>query len=620
MAPQRPTRHARLTQWSAIAFAGSVIVLMIATLRWPPNQDFAKLSLIVRAISQGQRPYADVVDMNYPGTYLVYTAGQAVFGTSYLAVRLQDLALMLVVMAGSWVFLKPISRTAAAVSVFLIPWWYYTAFYVAVNYQRDWLIAAAVLWAANLLIGPTRTWKVLGAGVLMGLAMMIRPTAVLPAVVLCVLVVVRNSETNTANSAWRVHLRPRSMRLPALFVVSAACTAAGILLWVVRRGGWGSFTWLNTNYLPLYGRLDSSGRNFPSVYRMLEDFASTFFWQRGLLAWSLAIVVLLLRERPRAVRLRIGTLTALAVVGLLAGLLGNKNWPYHFLTFYLPALMIMSIGFGDLLAGRKSTWLPKRLAWLPALVAVILFATVVRSIVLIVLYGIGHNPPLVLEQIGMLVPISAALAFSLTDLASYAKTRFRVEGLHAPQRLTGIVITAACVIATATAGFVTVASFVLRKTYEASVANVVDVIESQTRPDQSVFALDTTSKGMAWALMKADRPIATRYIYDFYLFQDPDPTIASMRRSLMDQLQANPPELVLIANQSWGPRPDLASIEKFPELWAFLNSHYQLSHFDCQVTALRRDSDVRDDRSPLTTAIQMAEQEVPQRRLTGTSC
>lgn len=594
-------RLAASVRWAYLIFAISVIGLMMSTLVWPPNSDVAKMELIAREIARGRRPYADLVDMNWPGTHLVNLAGQIIFGSSYLAIRVRDLLLMVLVMTGVWKFLRPVGAVAAAIGLFLVPWWYYAAYGNWPNHERDWLIAAAVLWAGYLLTQPDRTWKVLGAGVLMGFATMIRPTALISAVVLLMFPLLGRQEAAPADSAKSLRGRARRLARPAVLYGSAAfCTAAGILLWVVQAGGWDAFVWLNTKYLPLYATLDAKGLPIDGGFEMLKVALSTFLHKPPeLLPWTLAILVLLFRRRPWEIQLRVIALAALAASGLVAGLLTNKDWAYHFFMFYLPALMLLSVGFDDLHRARTSTWLRGRLGWVVVAVGVALVATVLLNFSHTYFkFKLSGNPVLanfsaipsyfvsLRIPIGVLVPAMAALALVDGDIAKALGRR--VDG-DRPDGATQfrIVVISFCLIASTSAFFIALKSNEVRDKHDTRVASVLSAITAETTPEQSVLVMDTAQDGISSALMLADRPLSTKYVYDFYFFQNLNPTIMSMRASLMAQLRADPPELVVIANRSWGLRKDLASIGDFPELASFLEDNYRLVRFECLVTVLR---------------------------------
>ncbi len=128
----------------AIAMA-SLGVLMLVSLTWPRSWDASIMEYIAWLINQGARPYRDVFDMNFPGTYLFHTAGQRLTGTSDLGFRLRDVTVLLGALAVFYRLMRRFPWPTAPMAVMLLAVQYLVIAGASGSLQRDWLVAIGVL-------------------------------------------------------------------------------------------------------------------------------------------------------------------------------------------------------------------------------------------------------------------------------------------------------------------------------------------------------------------------------------------------------------------------------------------------------------------------------------------
>lgn len=89
--------------------------------------------------------------------------------------------------------------------------------------------------------------------------------------------------------------------------------------------------------------------------------------------------------------------------------------------------------------------------------------------------------------------------------------------------------------------------------------------------------LDTVSCGAAHGALRAHRPLATSFVYDFHFWhRGAESVVASFRGRFMNELAAHPPAVVVICKKSWFLRNDYDAIAGFPEFAGWLEAGYSL--------------------------------------------
>lgn len=116
---------------------------------------------------------------------------------------------------------------------------------------------------------------------------------------------------------------------------------------------------------------------------------------------------------------------------------------------------------------------------------------------------------------------------------------------------------------------------------EGRVDLVADYLREHVGRAESVTALDVTS-GALHALYRDRRPLHGRVIYDHVFYHHADhPYIQRLRRELIAYFEADPPDVVVRADDTWLRTPD------FPELETVLRDRYDLAFHGREMSILR---------------------------------
>jgi hypothetical protein len=301
---------ARAVELGLVASLAVIVSWLVATSRsWPLVHDAPIMHYIAWRILEGDVPYRDLFDMNFPGLYLVHVAVVAMLGTSDAAWRVVDLgatgaaATLVFALAAPW---GRVPATGGAL--------FFVAYHLAGGAwsagQRDLLLCPALLGGA---IGVAQ-WAERGGlrplwlgGAALGIGVTIKPHAFLYVALLAGFMVVHARRAD------------RAAALPAAVLVGAAAIApAAVVAWVISLGAFGAWRDVVLGYLvPLYSQLVRS---------------ADWVWLRWKMWIAVAIALLLTLSRLVAVR----GLTArhhVALLGLAYGLAHfvgqRKGWEYH---------------------------------------------------------------------------------------------------------------------------------------------------------------------------------------------------------------------------------------------------------------------------------------------------
>src|SRR5262249_17360888 len=119
-------------------------------------------------------------DMNFPGIYLVHTAGLLAFGPGDAGFRALDLVVLAGVSGGLAVALAPAGRTPALAGVALF-WLYHLAGGGWRAGQRDYILCLPLAWAAAGIVADLRRpgdRSLALVGLALGAAVWLKPFAV----------------------------------------------------------------------------------------------------------------------------------------------------------------------------------------------------------------------------------------------------------------------------------------------------------------------------------------------------------------------------------------------------------------------------------------------------------
>lgn len=547
----------------AIAMA-SLGVLMLVSLTWPRSWDASIMEYIAWLINQGARPYRDVFDMNFPGTYLFHTAGQRLTGTSDLGFRLRDVTVLLGALAVFYRLMRRFPWPTAPMAVMLLAVQYLVIAGASGSLQRDWLVAIGVLTATVLLLGEPRAWRMLLAGVVLGAAASVKPNAVLMVLVVPIAVFGTGLVMSPVPpGGLRPALAQLVRRAPAqlgLVVTGAAVAVAVVLGWVALAGGWPDFIWVARNYMGSYSLLDGYGMETGSRLTSLTQVINGAFRRPDFFPFVMGALVLLFRRRPLAALRLLVVMLVIGGAGLVQALIAGKGWDYHYWTWTLAALGVFSVAAGDIWTGRFASWrhLPR---WVSPVASTFFLCVVLVWLWPVDLTAIGWwrghlSGALVLMPVVVLAIVDVAGALGATRVLAkrLVNSPLITLALSIPFLLGAAVM-------------LNVAFNEAPEVRPSSERAIADVLEQRMAPDDRVQILATV--GGKEAALKALAKNATPFIYDFHFFHDDESAInKELRSRFMGAWYENPPAFVIVYTGAgaWSYRKTFQDFERFADL------------------------------------------------------
>ncbi len=286
--------------------------------------DASLIHYIAFLIERGWAPYRDLTDMNMPGSFLIEMAAMKVFGANALGWRMYDFTLLAAAAAAFAVLTRRAGWFAAvfAGTLFALV---HGRDGLAQSGQRDLTMAVLlVLASAALLLAVRRstTWWMLGFGLLAGLALTIKPTALpLSAAQLAVAVYVLRRNPVSQN---------REMGHPILSALCGVCVAPVVALAFLLREDAVAAFWAGLHgMVPYYASLGHRPLGFLLVHCISPLMPLVAMW-----------LVVLALARPR-MNLERGLLLCGVAFGLVSYLVQARGFPYYrypLLAFLLPLM------------------------------------------------------------------------------------------------------------------------------------------------------------------------------------------------------------------------------------------------------------------------------------------
>lgn len=556
----------RAVRVSVAAALGCVGVLALVSLAWPRSWDASIMEYVSWLVNQGARPYRDVFDMNFPGSYIFHGIGQRLTGTSELGFRLRDMAVLLGALALLYKLMRRFPWPTAAAAVVLVAVQYLVVSGPEGSLQRDWLIAIGVLGAVALLLASPKAWRTVLAGAVIGAAVSIKPNAALMLLVVPTAVFGAGLCTTPVPPARRRGVLMGTVRsflvVMGLFLVGAMVAVGAVLAWVALSGGWADFTWISRNYMSLYSLLSATGMETGSRWASLTQVASGTIRRPEFFLFILGAPVVLLRQRSRGELRLVIVLLAVGAAGLVQALSAGKGWDYHYWTWTLAMLSVVAVAVGDVWTGQLISWrrLPR---WISPVVSFLFLCALMAWFQMY-----GMKPSMLLGQGGGLVLVTAALPVGLLALldvmGALGDPQVFAKKLAASP-IAALVLSAlflgnaASLLHAATSGTPDV-----RPSSEYAIA---EVLQEHMAPGDRVQILATI--GGKEAALRAQAKNATPFIYDFHFFHDVGSDVnKELRSRFMAAWDQQPPEFVVVyyGDGVWSHRTSLRDLESFPEL------------------------------------------------------
>lgn len=579
-----------------VGFAGLGVVAVVS-LSWPRFHDAPIMEYVAWLNGKGYRPYRDVFDMNFPGSYLVQIVGDRTLGASDLSFRIFDLLVFGLGCVAIYRLMRRVSWPAAPVAVLLVGTQYLAFGTAGSSLQRDWTMALlGVAGAATLLQPNLSTRWLLTGGLAMGFAATVKPQAMLLLAAVPFIILINTFVTGPPSDETTQH--PRLVRRGWLAlrtgvarsfpVAAGALVAVGlVLLWVVVSGGWADFRWMVTKYAPLYAKLKNDGTEISTTAGSMVWSFRKAIQRPEILPFFLSFAVLASRRRPSSELRTLLTLGVLLAVGFVHAVVSVKNWEYHYWPWTIAGLCLAAVAFGDVYEGRWESWSGRFWDVASPLVSV--------AFALGAVWGLSGSRPADLRLLANLLPVGALAAADLVRTVRRSTTstvtpnvaRAGVVAILCLPMLVDSGLSAK--VAAAGSNPPTYSQVPEVAPTEATTEAIAAVLRRELKGSDKVQVLGTGGAGLE-ALLEAEAQPATPYIYDFHFFHDTDTTvIRQLRRRLIDEWSAAPPKLVVEYDASWGRRETYTDIEQFPELAELLDG-YSVIFSDDSARVLRRNS------------------------------
>jgi len=344
------------------------IVLLAPNVVWPYFEDTGSFAASAEWTGRGLALYRDLLDQKPPGIFLQERLRLALFGSTPLAARLFELALLAVAgwMLGLVAELSGGNRRARAAVAVAFAALSSSALWRLpergqVEFYQAAFVAIALGTAALVLRAPHQRAPRLGVAAMAGAASAwscwLKPQAALITVAIALVLA----------------LRPARWKTVAAFVGGVAAVSALVVLRMWGRGELGGFVEVMFTINPAYARLPS-GSPGAALGRLVHIFAG---WRAlVLLPAGLAFVVVLVRGlRGRTTRAPATLILASVAWAIAQFISGAYLFRYHAIAAIVPIALVLGIGSVFILERMRRR--PVALRW--SLAAALLAVTTINS-------------------------------------------------------------------------------------------------------------------------------------------------------------------------------------------------------------------------------------------------
>lgn len=305
------------------------------TLDWRLWHDAPLMHYIAWRMREGDVPYRDLFDMNFPLTYALHLLAMTMFGDGDAGWRWFDLAWLGFTVSGIGLYLKPQGWLTSAAAMILYMDYHLFGGHLSQG-QRDFLLVGFLAWSLYFLSGlceRERPTDALGAGFMLAAGFWLKPVFGVFALMALAYVVV-------VHGRWRAVLRVAAW---------GGFFSAMMLAWLALMGALQPFWAMLTQFiLPLYPTF-GGGHGWIAMYVQV-------------LTNGGAVAAFFLLPAVRTPRMELAALAAL--YGMFHLVLQDKNFTYHYYPATFGLAMLALCRLGDCL--RQPAWYP-RLAALFAL-------------------------------------------------------------------------------------------------------------------------------------------------------------------------------------------------------------------------------------------------------------
>jgi hypothetical protein len=330
----------RVLPWSVGAAAIVTIGMLLLSVRWGIVHDASLMFYIGREIAGGARTVADVFDMNMPLVHWLHAGIYQMFGLNELAWRVIDLATIGAICLLGYRLIEPVvGRFAIGAVVWIL------ALHLMGQSdragQRDVLMLVPVLGAALMMARAVEApagalWRMAIAGGLLGLAMMLKPSALLFPPLMALALVWAEPRLREVRAAISYGVAfGAGCAVPCLLVVSALA-AQGTLIEFISL--WRDFL------LPVYGKVRFSTGTILRPLMMATAMIA--------IAGAAAVMAGWRPRRNARFALLIGVVGA-CLIGYLAQ---GKGWRYQAAPYFYSGMLLTVVLVEAAWHSRKGSW------------------------------------------------------------------------------------------------------------------------------------------------------------------------------------------------------------------------------------------------------------------------
>jgi hypothetical protein len=353
------TSHGGDPSWLRALIAVAWIGSGASYLTLPPSPDQFEFAYMGWRMLEGDAPYRDFIDMNFPGGMWLQALSTGIFGHHLWSWHALD---FLLVLASAWPLSRLVEqaggRTARSILLVLYPM-LYASLPQWVAGQADtsggqFLLGCLACHAAAYASGRLRLQ--LGTGVLLALAILNKPTlgvlgALLPLIALLARQPGRLVVKHTAVAAL-ASVGALLFALVAVLLQGATLTDLEEAVWIYN---------IETQFVDKAGFVELT-TTFATVH---------FVWWHFIAVGGLATAAYVLGFRRSS--LPATSLVALWVAGVLSYFVQSKWYQYHLAACYLALAGLVCLGLGRVLSAWPAS---ARFRWVPVgLVAIVFLAT-----------------------------------------------------------------------------------------------------------------------------------------------------------------------------------------------------------------------------------------------------
>lgn len=322
---------------------------------WPIVHDLPIMLYMAFIIERfGVVPHVGFFDMNTLGSYAAYVSIGRMTGYAPDAIRSVDASVFAAITAASVFALRPLSAAAGWIAAMLFGA-FYLQFGPQMSLQREYLMIPFLLASTGAALRqdsrPFPWWAAL-SGVALGMAVTIKPQAIVLGLPLVVYLMVEG------------HATGRAFARGGAFIGGLALPPVALLATLIRLGAADAFLDIAVNYLPLYGALDGSHRALlPSErpwYLLSQWTAFGHIPRLTVVAASAAvsaIVVLAADSGDAGRRRRILLVVAMTIVCSAYPVVSGQFWLYHWLPFVYFAMASIALLAAVPVSGQGWRWL-----------------------------------------------------------------------------------------------------------------------------------------------------------------------------------------------------------------------------------------------------------------------